>query len=205
TLIFSVERYEGVMDAYLTGLEQAAKNGVDLSTIHSVASFFVSRVDTEIDKRLEEIGGEALALRGAAGVANAQAAFGKYLEAFSSDRWNALAAKGANVQRPLWASTGVKNPEYSDTLYVDQLVADPSVNTMPEKTLEAVAEHGEITESLNAETAVSAAATLERVAGAGVDLADVFALLEKEGVEKFEQAWAELLETVSASVEASRA
>jgi len=205
TLIFSVERYEGVMDAYLTGLEQAAKNGVDLSTIHSVASFFVSRVDTEIDKRLEEIGGEALALRGAAGVANAQAAFGKYLEAFSSDRWNALAAKGANVQRPLWASTGVKNPEYSDTLYVDQLVADPSVNTMPEKTLEAVAEHGEITESLNAETAVSAAATLERVAEAGVDLADVFALLEKEGVEKFEQAWAELLETVSASVEASRA
>ena len=206
TLIFSVERYLAVMDAYLAGLEKAAAAGKDLATIHSVASFFVSRVDSEIDGRLEKLDTEeALALRGQAGVANAQVAFGKYLEVFGSERFEALKAKGANVQRPLWASTGVKNPDYSDTLYVDHLVASPTVNTMPEKTLEAAADHSEPKAPLNAETAPAAAAVLERVAGAGVDLADVFALLEQEGVEKFEKAWNELLATVSESVEPARA
>lgn len=204
TLIFSVERYQAVIEAYLSGLEQAAAAGKDLSKIHSVASFFVSRVDAEIDGRLEALGtDEATALRGQAGVANAQAAFGTYLEAFGSERFTAL--QGANVQRALWASTGVKNPDYPDTLYVDNLVASPSVNTMPEKTLEAAADHSELKAPLSAESAVAGAATLERVAGAGVDLAEVFALLEREGVEKFEKAWNELLATVSASVESARA
>ncbi|HEX7351486.1 transaldolase [Brachybacterium sp.] len=206
TLIFSVDRYLAVMDAYLAGLEQAAEAGRDLASIHSVASFFVSRVDAEIDARLESLGGEdALALRGQAGVANAQAAFGKYLEVFASERFEALKAQGANVQRALWASTGVKNPEYSDTMYVDNLVADPTVNTMPEKTLEAAADHSQPAAALNAETATSAEAVLERVAAAGVDLTDVFAVLEREGVEKFEKAWNELLATVSESVESTRA
>jgi transaldolase len=204
TLIFSVERYRAVIDAYLTGLEQAAEAGRDLSTIHSVASFFVSRVDTEIDARLDALGGAALELKGLSGVANAQAAFGEYLTAFGSERFAALSAKGANVQRALWASTGVKNPDYPDTLYVDGLVADPTVNTMPEKTLEAAADHAALKAPLSAETATAGEAVLERVAKAGVDLADVFVLLEREGVEKFEKAWNELLETVSASVEAAR-
>lgn len=204
TLIFSEERYRDVMDAYLSGLEEAAEAGRDLSTIHSVASFFVSRVDSEIDKRLAELGGEAETMRGSAGVANAEAAFGEYLVAFSSERFAALKAQGANVQRPLWASTGVKNPEYPDTLYVDRLVADPSVNTMPEKTLDAVADHSELGTPLSAETAESGEAVLGRLAEAGIDLADVFALLEREGVEKFEQAWEELISTVSASVESAR-
>ncbi|MDN5899953.1 MAG: transaldolase [Brachybacterium sp.] len=206
TLIFSIERYLAVMDAYLAGLEQAAKAGKDLSTIHSVASFFVSRVDSEIDGRLETLdSADALALRGQAGVANAQVAFGKYLDVFGSERFEALRAKGANVQRPLWASTGVKNPDYPDTLYVDSLVADPSVNTMPEKTLEAAADHSAPKAPLNAEIATAAESVLERLSEAGVDLADVFALLEREGVEKFEKAWNELLATVSESVESARA
>lgn len=205
TLIFSVARYQEVIEAYLDGLEQAAQAGRDLSSIHSVASFFVSRVDAEIDKRLAELGGEAETLRGSAGVANAQAAFGEYLQAFSTERFEALRAQGANVQRPLWASTGVKNPEYPDTLYVDGLVADPSVNTMPEKTLEATASSSEPKAPLTAETAASGEAVLSRVAAAGVDLADVFALLEREGVEKFATAWDELLDTVSGSIDAARA
>ncbi|WP_114854723.1 transaldolase [Brachybacterium sp. YJGR34] len=205
TLIFSVERYEAVIDAYLSGLEQAAAGGHDLSTIHSVASFFVSRVDSEIDARLEQLGGEAETLRGSAGVANAQAAFGVYLTSFAAERFEALKAQGANVQRALWASTGVKNPDYPDTLYVDRLVADPTVNTMPEKTLFAAADHAAPEAALTAETAVTGEAVLERVAEAGVDVADVFAVLEREGVEKFEKAWIELIATVSASVEAARA
>ena len=205
TLIFSVERYQDVMEAYLAGLELADAAGRDLSKIHSVASFFVSRVDSEIDTRLEQIGGEALALRGQAGVANAQAAFGEYLTAFSGERFEALAAKGANVQRPLWASTGVKNPEYSDTLYVDHLVASPSVSTMPEKTLEAVAEHSEPQPALDARSAERGEEVLARIADAGIDLADVFALLEREGVEKFEKSWEELLATVSATIDDTRA
>ena len=147
TLIFSVERHRAVMDAYLAGLEAAKEAGHDLSKIHSVASFFVSRVDTEIDKRLEKIGSdEALALRGQAGVANARLAYAAYEEVFvGGDRFAALKADGARVQRPLWASTGVKNPDYSDTLYVTELVAPNTVNTMPEKTMDAVADHGVIT------------------------------------------------------------
>lgn len=206
TLIFSVERYRQVIDAYLAGLEQAREAGIDLSTIRSVASFFVSRVDTEIDARLDAIGTEeALALRGRAGVANARVAFGAYLEAFGSERFERLASRGAHPQRPLWASTGVKNPAYSDTLYVDSLVADPSVNTMPEKTLEAVADHGEPGTALDGAAAQAAARELEAISALGVDLADVFAVLEREGLEKFETAWGQLLETVSASMRESRA
>ena len=147
TLIFSVERHRAVMDAYLAGLEAAKQGGHDVSKIHSVASFFVSRVDTEIDKRLEKIGSdEALALRGQAGVANARLAYAAYEEVFvGGARYEALKADGARLQRPLWASTGVKNPEYSDTLYVTELVAPNTVNTMPEKTIDAVADHGVIT------------------------------------------------------------
>ena len=146
TLIFSVERHREVMDAYLAGLEKAREAGHDLSKIHSVASFFVSRVDTEIDKRLEKIGsGRRTALRGQAGVANARLAYAAYQEVFEGgDRYQALKADGARVQRPLWASTGVKNPDYSDTLYVTELVAPHTVNTMPEKTIDAVADHGVI-------------------------------------------------------------
>jgi transaldolase len=200
TLIFSDERYQQVIDAYLAGLEKAAAAGVDLSKIHSVASFFVSRVDTEIDKRLDALGDQAVSLKGKAGVANAQVAFGTYLTAFSSDRFEALKAKGANVQRALWASTGVKNPEYSDTMYVDQLVASPTVNTMPEKTLDAVADHSSPAAPLDDAAAEAARAVLADIAAAGIDLADVFDVLEREGVEKFEKAWGELIDTVAASV-----
>src|SRR5690606_5647942 len=145
TLIFSLDRYRGVMNSFLTGLEQAREGGKDLSTIHSVASFFVSRVDSEIDKQLEAIGtDEALALRGKAGLANARLAYQAYEEVFSTPRWKSVAADGAGAQRALWASTGVKNPDYSDTMYVDGLVAQNTVNTMPHKTMEAVADHGQI-------------------------------------------------------------
>jgi len=143
TLIFGLDRYDEVMDAYLTGLERAKENGIDLSTIRSVASFFVSRVDTEVDKRLDKIGSEAAkAVRGKAGVANARLAYERYEKVIASDRWQALAAAGAHVQRPLWASTGVKDPAYDDTMYVVDLVAPDTVNTMPEATLNAVADHG---------------------------------------------------------------
>ena len=145
TLIFSTERYREVMDAYLPGLEQARDAGLDLGRIQSVASFFVSRVDTEVDKRLEEIGtDEALALRGKAAIANARLAYAAYEEVIASDRWRALAEAGANPQRPLWASTGVKNEAYPDTLYVTELVVADTVNTMPEKTMDAFADHGEV-------------------------------------------------------------
>jgi transaldolase len=145
TLIFGIERYREVMDAYLTGLEGALDAGIDLSTIQSVASFFVSRVDTEVDKRLDEMGSDdALALRGKAAVANARLAYAAYEEVLESDRWRRLLEEGANAQRPLWASTGVKNPDYPDTLYVTDLVVADTVNTMPEKTLEAFADHGEL-------------------------------------------------------------
>ncbi|MFM8599284.1 MAG: transaldolase [Mycobacterium sp.] len=195
TLIFSVDRHRAVMDAYLAGLEAARQAGHDLSTIHSVASFFVSRVDTEIDKRLEKIGSaEALALRGQAGVANARLAYAAYQEVFGGTRFAALADAGARVQRPLWASTGVKNPDYSDTLYVTELVARDTVNTMPEKTLEAVADHGTVTGDTVSGTATAAQAVFDSLSAAGIDLADVFTLLEDDGVEKFEKSWQELLD-----------
>ncbi len=196
TLIFSVERHRLVMDAYLEGLEKAKEAGHDLSKIHSVASFFVSRVDTEIDKRLETIGSqEALDLRGKAGVANARLAYAAYEEVFvGGKRYEALKGDGARVQRPLWASTGVKNPEYSDTLYVTELVAPNTVNTMPEKTIDAVAEHGVITGDTVTGTADESQALFDKLAAVGIDLPDVFRLLEDEGVEKFEKSWLELLE-----------
>ena len=207
TLIFSVQRYRAVMGAYLDGLRKAKIAGHDLAKIHSVASFFVSRVDSEIDKRLEAIGtDEALALRGQAGVANARLAYAEYEDVFGSGGEHAstfhhLASSGANRQRPLWASTGVKNPDYSDTLYVTELVAPNTVNTMPEKTLEAVADHGEVHGDRVSGTAAAAAEVFDRLRGVGIDLDDVFALLEREGVEKFEKSWAELLAATTAELQ----
>lgn len=202
TLIFSVERHRAVMDAYLTGLEKAREAGHDLSRIHSVASFFVSRVDTEIDARLEKIGGSALGLRGKAGVANARLAYAAYEQVFDGPQFENLKAAGARVQRPLWASTGVKNPDYPDTLYVTELVAANTVNTMPEKTLEAVADHGQVTGDTISGTASAAQAVFEELSAVGIDLADVFNLLEAEGVEKFEKSWGELLEATQGQLDA---
>lgn len=198
TLIFSPERYREVMEAFLSGLEQAKDNGHDLAGIHSVASFFVSRVDSEVDKRLAEIGTEnAKKLLGRAALANARLAYEAYEEVFTSERWKALAAEGARPQRPLWASTGVKNPDYPDTLYVDQLVFEGVVNTMPEKTLHAFAEHGDIAAEAPAHTDLAPSVVFDNLRAVGIDLHDVFAVLEDEGVEKFEKSWGELLETVN--------
>ncbi len=199
TLIFSIERYRAVMDAYLTGLEQLADNGGSFEGLESVASFFVSRVDTEIDKRLEKIGADK-ALFGKAGIANAQLAYEAYEDVIGSDRWKALAAKGAHVQRPLWASTGVKNPDYDDTMYISQLVAPDTVNTMPEKTMRAYADHGELATPAQ-KLYDEAHATMDAVAAAGVDMDDVFLTLENEGVEKFEKSWEELLESVRSELQ----
>ena len=205
TLIFSLDRYREVINAYLAGLEQAKAAGIDLSTIHSVASFFVSRVDTEIDKRLAAIGtDEALALKSKAGVANAQLAYELYEEAFASDRAVALLAAGANRQRPLWASTGVKDPALPDTLYVVELVAQGVVNTMPEKTLEATFDHGEIRGDTVTGSYAEAGAVLDALAAVGVDYDDVTAVLEREGVEKFAVSWNELLDTVRTALESAR-
>lgn len=202
TLIFGIERYRAVMDAYLTGLEEAHRKGIDLSTIHSVASFFVSRVDSEVDKRLEEIGtDEARGLLGKAALANARLAHAAYTEVFGSDRFAAL--PGANVQRPLWASTGVKNPDYSDTLYVTELVVDGCVNTMPEKTLEAFADHGEVTGDTVSGRAAESREVFDALAAAGIDFDDVLVVLEREGVDKFSVSWDELVETVRGQLEAS--
>ncbi|SEL42905.1 transaldolase [Rhodococcus maanshanensis] len=205
TLIFSVERHRAVMDAYLAGLEAAKAAGHDLSQIHSVASFFVSRVDSEIDARLEAIGTEeALALRGKAGLANARLAYAAYQEVFEGgSTYAALAAAGARVQRPLWASTGVKNPDYSDTLYVTELVAPNTVNTMPEKTMEAVADHGVITGDTITGTATASQQVFDALAAAGVSLPEVFEKLETEGVDKFEVSWNELLEAISGELAAA--
>ncbi len=202
TLIFSLDRYRAVMNAYLTGLEQAREAGKDLSTIHSVASFFVSRVDTEIDKRLDAIGtDEAKALKGHSGVANAQLAYQAYEEVFSTPRWDNLAADGAHKQRPLWASTGVKDPAYKDTMYVDELVADNTVNTMPEKTLAAEADHGTVEADAVTAHYGDATATLDAIEALGISYAEVTALLEDEGVDKFEKSWAELLTGVQAELD----
>lgn len=204
TLIFSVERYRAVMDAYLAGLEQAREAGIDLGTIQSVASFFVSRVDTEIDARLEKIGSdEALALRGQAAVANARLAYAAFEEVIASDRWQALAAAGAHPQRPLWASTGVKNPAYSDTLYVTDLVVADTVNTMPEKTLDAFADHGDVDGDQVTGRGAEAQALFDRLSAVGVDLDDVFVVLETEGVDKFKASWTELVATVEAQMAAT--
>ncbi|MCP2258579.1 transaldolase [Streptoalloteichus tenebrarius] len=205
TLIFSVERYRAVMDAFLDGLEQARSKGRDLSQIASVASFFVSRVDTEVDRRIGELGTpEAEALRGQAAIANARLAYAAYEEVFGGERWRELAGAGARPQRPLWASTGVKDPAYSDTRYVDELVAPGVVNTMPEKTLLAVADHGEITGDTVTGRGEAAQEVFDALTEAGIDFDDVFAVLEREGVEKFEKSWAELLETVTEQLDRTR-
>jgi transaldolase len=206
TLIFSVQRHREVMDAYLTGIEAAKQAGHDVSKIHSVASFFVSRVDTEVDNRLEKIGtDEALALRGEAGVANARLAYAAYEEVFvGGRRYEALKADGARVQRPLWASTGVKNPAYSDTLYVTELVAPNTVNTMPEKTMDAVADHGVIAGDAVIGRAGEAQAVFDKLEAVGVDLTDVFVVLEDEGVEKFEKSWHELLAATQEQLDAAK-
>ncbi|MFF0276528.1 transaldolase [Streptomyces sp. NPDC004330] len=201
TLIFSLERYRAVMDAYLAGLEKARERGLDLSKIHSVASFFVSRVDTEIDKRLDVIGtDEAEALKGKAALANARLAYEAYEEVFSSDRWAALDKAQANKQRPLWASTGVKDPAYKDTLYVVDLVAPGTVNTMPEATLEATADHGVVSGDTVRGTYDQARAELAAVEKLGIAYDDVVQLLEDEGVEKFEASWNDLLQSTEAEL-----
>ncbi|MFI6047557.1 transaldolase [Nocardia sp. NPDC051321] len=208
TLIFSVKRYRAVMGAYLDGLRAAKTAGHDLGKIHSVASFFVSRVDTEIDKRLEAIGtDEALALRGQAGIANARLAYAEYQDVFDggahTSTYNHLGAAGANRQRPLWASTGVKNPEYSDVMYVTELVGANTVNTLPEKTLEAVADHAEIRGDTLSGTAAASQEVFDKLSAVGIDLDDVFQVLETEGVDKFEKSWAELLSATTEELSAA--
>jgi transaldolase len=198
TLVFSVARHREVMAAFFTGLEQASANGYDVARIASVASFFVSRVDTEVDKRLEAIGTEkALALRGQAAVANARLAYAAYQQEFGTQRWAQLKQAGARPQRPLWASTGVKNPAYPDTKYVTELIAPGVVNTMPENTLLALADHGTVPGDQVSGTAEAAQRTFDELAEVGIDLDDVFDVLEREGVEKFIASWTELGETVA--------
>jgi transaldolase len=197
TLIFSLERYDAVMQAFLEGLERATANGHDLSRIGSVASFFVSRVDSEIDGRL----GEGSALRGKAAIANARLAYAHYEQIFSSERWKALEAAGAKPQRPLWASTGVKDPAYDDTQYVVELVAPGTVNTMPEATLEAVADHGVVRGDTVTSTYAEAQQVLDDLKVAGIDYDDVVQQLEEEGVRKFEDSWNELIASVTDQLE----
>jgi transaldolase len=196
TLIFSLERYDAVMEAYLAGLEALVTAGGDPAAVHSVASFFVSRVDTEVDRRLERIGSpEARALRGQAAVAQAQLAYARFRATFSGPRWEALAARGATLQRPLWASTSTKSPDYPDTLYVDELIGPDTVNTMPEATLEAFEDHGRLARRAD-RTLDRARATLERLAQVGVDLDDVSRVIEDEGVASFAKSFDELLATL---------
>ncbi|OBI80833.1 transaldolase [Mycobacterium sp. 1245805.9] len=196
TLIFSVTRHRAVMDAYLAGIEAAQHAGADLTQIHSVASLFVSRLDTEVDNRLEAIGtDEALALRGKAGIANARLAYAAYQQVFESGpRYAALRAAGAREQRLLWASTGVKNPAYPDTMYVAELVAPNTVSTIPEPTLEAVADHGDITGETMAGKAAQAQEVFDRLTSVGIDLPDVFDVLEHDGVAKFAASWSRALQ-----------
>ncbi|MBB5915892.1 transaldolase [Nocardia transvalensis] len=206
TLIFSVARYRSVMGAYLDGLRNARIAGHDLGYIHSVASFFVSRVDSEIDKRLEAIGTpEALELRGKAGIANARLAYAEYQDVFDGGEHTStfahLSSSGGNRQRPLWASTGVKNPDYPDTMYITELVGPNTVNTLPEKTLEAYADHGELRGDAISGTKAEAQAVFDKLTAVGVDLDDVFVVLEREGVEKFEKSWEELLTATTTELE----
>ncbi|KFF60727.1 transaldolase [Cryobacterium sp. MLB-32] len=204
TLIFSLERHRQVINAYLTGLEQAKTAGIDISTIHSVASFFVSRVDTEINNRLDAIGTEAaVALKSKAGVANAQLAYEVFQQAFSSERALGLIKAGANKQRPLWASTGVKDPSLPDTLYVTELVAPEVVNTMPEKTMLAAADHAVVPADSVTGSYAAANQVLDALSDLGISYDDVTRLLEEEGVSKFVVSWNELLETVAGALAAA--
>lgn len=201
TLIFSVERYKAVIDAYMSGIETALANGVDITKIHSVASFFVSRVDTEVDKRLEALG--RADLKSKAALANARLAYELYQTEFSSARWENLASKGARIQRPLMASTGVKDPNLPDTLYVTELVAADVVNTMPEKTMMATADHGEIPGNSIVPNIQAAHQTMSELAAAGINFAEVTELLETEGVQKFIDSWQDLVDSVSAALESA--
>ncbi|BBZ71420.1 transaldolase [Mycobacterium paraseoulense] len=196
TLIFSVQRHRAVMDAYLAGIEAAQQTGADISQIHSVASLFVSRVDTDVDKQLEAIGtDEALRLRGKAGVANARLAYAYYQQVFEAgERYTALRAAGARAQRPLWASTGVKTTAYPDTMYITELVAPNTVSTIPQPTLEAVADHGVVAGDTVTGKAEQAQEVFDRLTAVGVDLPDVFAVLEREGVSKFAASWSRALQ-----------
>jgi len=206
TLIFGLERYRAVVNAWLEGLELAARNGHDISRIYSVASFFVSRVDTLVDARLDAIGtGEARALRGLAAVANARLAYEVYEETLASVRWQDLAGAGALPQRPLWASTGVKDPAYPDTKYVVDLVAPDVVNTMPSSTLSAVIDHADLAGDTVRDTYVGAKEVLDRVAELGIGYNEVIETLEREGVAKFQASWEELLATVEGELESARA
>jgi transaldolase len=206
TLILSLERHREVSNAYLSGLEKAKAAGIDLSTIESVASFFVSRVDTEVNKRLDAIGTEeATALKSKAGIANARLAYQVYEQAFSSERAKLLLEAGANKQRPLWASTGVKDASLPDTLYVTELAVADVVNTMPEKTLEATFDHGVIQGDRVTGFYDDANAVLDQLAAQGISYDEVTQLLEKEGVDKFIVSWNELLDTVTAALEAAGA
>jgi transaldolase len=201
TLIFSLERYGEVMEAFLDGLERARAAGRDLSRLTSVASFFVSRVDTEIDKRLDKIGTEEVkTLKGKAAIANARLAYQLYEQVFGTERWTSLAGAGGQPQRPLWASTGVKDPAYDDTMYVVDLVAPGVVNTMPEATLNAVADHGVISGDTIRPQYAHAQQVLDDLGTAGIDYDDVVQVLEDEGVEKFETSWNELLESTKSEL-----
>lgn len=201
TLIFSLERHEAVIDAFLAGLERRAGRGLPLEGVASVASFFVSRVDAEVDRRLEALGGEAARLRGEAAIANARLAYRTYEAMLASPRWRALARLGARPQRPLWASTGVKDPAYEDTRYVVELVAPDTVDTMPAATLEAVADHGRVRGDTVRGGYEAARATLDGLRGLGVDMDDVAARLEAQGVEAFRKSWDELVATVTRQLE----
>ena len=197
TLIFSLERYQAVMDAYIAGLEQYARDpDADLSRVASVGSFFISRVDVEVARRLDAIGtDDALALRGKAAIAQAKLAYRQFQETFSGPRWEALAERGAQVQRPLWASTGRKNPDYSDVLYVDELIGPHTVNTLPEDTLEAFADHGTPARTIDTDVA-DADRVWQALADVGVDMDDVAEQLEREGVDSFMKAFDELIDTL---------
>jgi len=206
TLIFSLERYRAVMDAFIAGIEQAKANGHDVAKIQSVASFFVSRVDTEVDQRLKKLGGEeAGALLGKAAVANARLAYEAFEEVFGGERWAPLKAAGATAQRPLWASTGVKDPAYKDTLYVDDLIVAGTVNTMPEATLNAEADHGAPNGDAVRGHYADAKKVIDGIEALGISYADVVQVLEDEGVDKFEASWTELLGAVQAELDKERA
>ena len=206
TLIFSLERYRAVMDAYLSGLEQAHTAGLDLAAIRSVASFFISRVDTEVDARLDHLGTpEADALKGSAAIANARLAYQAHEQLTASERWQRLARLGARPQRPLWASTGVKNPAYPDTKYVAGLIARGTVNTMPGATLEAFADHGQVSGDTMTGGYDGSRSFLDQLAAAGIDFDDVTEYLERDGLAKFDKSWSELGATVAAEMERQRA
>jgi transaldolase len=196
TLIFSLARYAEVIDAYLAGLETFARGGGDLTSVHSVASFFVSRVDTEVDRRLEAIGTPAaLALRGQAAVAQAKLAYRLFQDRFSGPRWQALAVRGARPQRPLWASTSTKNPAYPDTLYVDSLIGPDTVNTLPEATIAAFEDHGTLARTIDSGVG-DAQAVMDGLAEVGVDMDDVGRTLEDQGVASFHQSFAHVLQAL---------